>query len=303
MTKNNYEIPSNTLAHKEGYIPGKKGRLYYRETGRGLPIIILHGGPDFDQAYLLPEMDYLGRSFRLIYYDQLGRGLSGEGVRPEDINLQSEMENLAALLDYFEIKSAPILGHSFGTLLALEFALRHTQRVSHLILLNPSPASREDMLKFREHRSAAEAHQLEEMKVIATTPEYQSGDLEADADYHRQHFKSTLRSQEDLETLVRRLRSRITPEDILKSRSIEMQLYEETWYKSDYNLLPRLEQLNIPALVLRGEHDFIPREISNHIASALPKARFVELKGCGHFSYLERPEQVTREVEAFLAGI
>jgi proline iminopeptidase len=133
-------------------------------------------------------MDHLGRSFRLIFYDQLGRGLSGEGVQPEDISLQSEMEDLVALLDYFHVESTPILGHSFGTLLALEFALRHTERVSHLILLNPSPASREDMLKFREHRSVAEASQLEKMKGIAETPEYQSGDLEADADYHRQHF-------------------------------------------------------------------------------------------------------------------
>ena len=44
--------------------------LYARDIGQGSPIIILHGGPDFDQSYLLPEMDRLADSYHLIYYDQ-----------------------------------------------------------------------------------------------------------------------------------------------------------------------------------------------------------------------------------------
>ena len=46
------------------------------KSERGQPVIVLHGGPDFDQSYLLPEMDRLSDSFRLIYYDQRGRGKS-----------------------------------------------------------------------------------------------------------------------------------------------------------------------------------------------------------------------------------
>jgi proline iminopeptidase len=50
--------------------------LFCRDVGEGPPILVLHGGPDFDHAYLLPELDRLADSFRLLYYDQRGRGRS-----------------------------------------------------------------------------------------------------------------------------------------------------------------------------------------------------------------------------------
>src|SRR5262249_11343189 len=50
-------------------IPVTNVALYSREIGRGQPIIVLHGGPDFDHSYLVPDMDRLSDSFRLIYAD------------------------------------------------------------------------------------------------------------------------------------------------------------------------------------------------------------------------------------------
>jgi proline iminopeptidase len=55
---------------RDGYIPVGNAALYYREAGEGQPVLVLHGGPDFDHTYLLPDMDRLSDSFRLIYYDQ-----------------------------------------------------------------------------------------------------------------------------------------------------------------------------------------------------------------------------------------
>jgi len=50
---------------------------------------LLHGGPDFDSAYLLPDLDRLADAYRLIYYDQRRRGKSAAGVRAEDVSLAS----------------------------------------------------------------------------------------------------------------------------------------------------------------------------------------------------------------------
>src|SRR5580765_4358780 len=66
---------------RECRIPVGGADLYAREVGSGPPILILHGGPDFDQSYMLPEMDLLADRYHLIYYDQRGRGKSGEGVK------------------------------------------------------------------------------------------------------------------------------------------------------------------------------------------------------------------------------
>ncbi len=135
---------------RERRISMGKASLYSREIGRGQPIIVLHGGPDFDQSYLLPEMDDLANAFRLIYYDQRGRGRSADRVPPEEVTLTSEVDDLDKVREYFHLKSPALLGHSWGAVLALEYAVRHPERVSHLILMNPAPASATDLAFFRK---------------------------------------------------------------------------------------------------------------------------------------------------------
>src|SRR5258708_4111014 len=92
-------------APHEGYIPVENARLYYREIGQGQPLVVLHGGPDFDHAYLLPDLDRLSDSFRLIYYDQRGRGKSADNVQPDDVTMQSDIEDLESLREYFHLDS------------------------------------------------------------------------------------------------------------------------------------------------------------------------------------------------------
>ena len=144
--------PSSALTPREGYVPVEGARLYFRDIGQGPAIIVLHGGPGFDHNYLLPDMDRLIDAFRLIYYDQRGCGRSGEHVQPEDVSLHSEMDDLEGVRAYFQQDSVALLGHSWGGLLAMEYALRHPQRVSHLILLNTAPASHDDCLLFMQER-------------------------------------------------------------------------------------------------------------------------------------------------------
>src|SRR5260370_29474910 len=71
----------------ESRIPAGGADLYSREVGRGTAIIVLHGGPDFDISYLLPDLNRLSLSYRLIYYDQRWGGRVSDHVKPEDLNL------------------------------------------------------------------------------------------------------------------------------------------------------------------------------------------------------------------------
>src|SRR5256885_805915 len=64
-----------SAAPRESRIPVGGAELYSREIGQGTSIIVLHGGPDFDHSYLVPDLDRLSDSFRLIYYEP-------EGPRP-----------------------------------------------------------------------------------------------------------------------------------------------------------------------------------------------------------------------------
>lgn len=281
---------------REGYIPVGNGRLYCREVGGGRPIVVLHGGPEFNCNYLLPEMDRLSDAFRLIYYDQRGRGRSAGGVNPEDVTIQSDAADLESVRRYFQMETVALLGHSWGATLALEYAIRHSDRVSHLILLNTAPVSREDYLLLRQERRRNSPADIETLKAMAATDGFRDGDPAAMAEYYRVHFRATLRQPEHLDRLIRNLGSGFTTEGILKARAVEKRLVRETWLSSEYNLLPDLARLNIRTLVVHGDYDFIPLECATHVAQAIPGARFRLLPDCGHFAYIEQPEAVRREI-------
>ncbi|HKO67575.1 MAG TPA: alpha/beta fold hydrolase [Burkholderiaceae bacterium] len=276
----------------EDYFPVPGARLYFREVGNGTPLVILHGGPDFNHSYLLPDMDRLSSAFRLIYYDQRGRGKSSRRVAPEDVNIESEVDDLDRLRQYFGLNALSILGHSWGGVLAMEYATRHSDHVSHLILMNTAPACHADLMRFREQRQAAEAESLAKMRAIAGTLAYAEGSIERDAEYYRAHFSATLRRREHLERVVLSLRSHFAPQDILKARGIEDRLYAQTWLSPEYDLLAKLRQLKAPTLVIHGEHDLVPLDCARNVAEAVPGARLVVLSECGHFAYLERPVEV-----------
>ena len=110
---------------RESYVPVWGAELYCREVGRGRPIVVIHGGPDFDQLYLRPAMDQLSDSYRLIYYDQRGRGRSTGNVQLEQLCLETYVEDLDRLRKHLGQETVAILGYSWGGRVAMEYAVRH----------------------------------------------------------------------------------------------------------------------------------------------------------------------------------
>jgi proline iminopeptidase len=295
----NPQDPSAKPILREGYAPVEGATLYYRDVGQGQPIIVLHGGPSFDHNYLLPDMDRLADAFRLIYYDQRGRGKSAWNIQPAAVSLQSEMDDLEALRAHVRLNRAALLGHSWGGLLALEYALRHPERVSHLILLNTAPVSFEDFQLFERQLNARESEDAERMRVLESSPAFEEGDLETRAAYYRLYFQPTLRPPELLDRLSAHLQVGWTKESVLIARATTGRLWEETAEAPEYNLLPQITRLRIPTLILHGDYDFVPVACAAHIADAIPNARLVVLPNCGHFSYLERPDEVRQALTEF----
>jgi proline iminopeptidase len=287
---------------RESRIPVGKTWLYSREIGDGQPVIVLHGGPDFDQGYLLPELDRLADGFRLIYYDQRGRGRSAEGVEPKDVTMSSDVEDLDRVRQHYQLDSSALLGHSWGAVLALEYALRYPGRVSHLILMNPAPASASDLSAFRKAYAEKLGPDMDRQRQIVAGPAYRSGDPQAVTERYRLHFKPALERPEDYEKLMAAMRAafiRQGKEGIVKARAVEDRLMADTWEREGYDLLPGLSRLAVPTLVISGDHDFIPVEIGEHIARAIPEARWLTLRNCGHFAYLERPSELRRALDEF----
>jgi len=286
----------------ETRIPVAGASLYARAIGQGPPVIVLHGGPDFDHGYLLPDLDRLKDAFRLIYYDQRGRGKSADNVRPEDVTLASDVDDLDKVRQHFRLDAPVLLGHSWGAVLALEYTLRHPTRVSRLILMNPAPASASDVAVMRKAYIEKLGADMNRQREIVAGSAYQAGDPAAVTARYRIHFKPALKRPADYEKLMATMAGAFTSQGkdgIVKARAVEDRLMRDTWEVAGYDLIPQLRSLRIPTLIITGDSDFIPVEIARHIARAVPNAELVTIKDCGHFAFLECAGEVRDALNDF----
>jgi len=278
-----------------------RARLFARDIGVGDAIVVVHGGPDFDQSYLSPELDRLRYTFRLVYYDQRGRGRSAKGVSAADVTIASEVSDLDTVRRSLGLDRFVLLGHSWGGVIAMAYTVSHPRHVSALVLMNCAPPSADGAELFA---SAVSADRTDEHKAalaaLRDRPDFRAGDVDADAEYYRLHFAGALPSIDAVDSLVARLRVNVAADGIALARAIEERLYDETWRSPDFDLLPSLRGLRCPTLVIHGDRDFIPDRIARTIAEAIPGAQLEVYDDCGHFAFIEHFERFQRSLVDFL---
>jgi proline iminopeptidase len=115
------------------------GHLFHAEAHgpAGAPVLlVLHGGPGADYRYLL-GLAALSDRYRVVFYDQLGSGLS-QRVNAEQISIESFVADLHAFVSHFgQGRPVHLLGHSWGAMLATAYASAHPAQVASLVLAEP----------------------------------------------------------------------------------------------------------------------------------------------------------------------
>ena len=247
--------------------------LYYVTAGEGLPCLVMHGGLGFDHTYLHPWLDPLGDTLHLVYYDHRGNGRSG---RPPQNRLtyQQFAADANALALHLGFDKVAVIGHSYGGFIALEFALRHPERLSHLILLDTAP--RFDYVSEIEANARRMGATDEVMAVLHEewlTNEAMRERFPMIWPLYFKHF--------DAEVGRRLLENTIV--------SVEGRAREgET---EAYNVAPRLGEIYIPTLVLVGREDFICPPSQAHILhEGIANSELVIFENSGHLPYIEEPE-------------
>jgi pimeloyl-ACP methyl ester carboxylesterase len=123
-------LPSGKLLNINGQI------VHFIDEGSGPCVVLLHGNGSMMEDYEATTLiETLARDHRVIVFDRPGFGLSsretGGTWTPE-----REAEYLSEILEHLDVRDPVIVGHSWGTLVALAFALRDQAKVSGLVLLS-----------------------------------------------------------------------------------------------------------------------------------------------------------------------
>jgi proline iminopeptidase len=105
------------------------------------PLLLFHQphdttGPGGSHSYFFPYLLPLARTNRLIFTDERGSGRSGKLEDPSGYTVENMAEDVEALRRALGLRSISVLGHSFGGVVAQAYALKHQERLSHLILAN-----------------------------------------------------------------------------------------------------------------------------------------------------------------------
>ena len=262
-------------------------RLLERRAGSGPEVVVLHGGPGAHHDYLLPGFDRLAQGRTLVYYDQRGGGQS-QVARDVPVGWREQVADLEALRGLWGIERLSIAGYSWGSLLALLYALEHPDRVERLALVSPAPVWKGARAEFERRlaaRNAAADIQAARREAQAAGP----GGLGSDG-YRQRMFELSVAGYFSDWHRAREL----TP------FRITGRTYDEVWESlGDFDLRPRLPGLSVPALVLHGEDDPIPMETAETLAGLL-RAPLHRVPRCGHVPYVEAPEEFTGILDPFL---
>lgn len=248
-------------------------------------LLLLNGGPGLPCDYLLtPHLALVDRGWTIHAYDQLG---CGESDRPADASLWTlaryvaELREVAAAL---ELDRFHLLGHSWGTWLGTEFALAHPGRMRKYVISGGAvdiPHLVGELHRLRAalgHETVAMMQRREAEGSIAH-PEYQAA-------ITLLNYRHVCRLGDWPEPLTRSLAQwNLDP-------YVAMQGPNEFTYTGnmrEWNRIPDLPGLDLPCLVICGEHDELPPSCSYRIHDALPDSRLAVLPGCSHMPFYEDP--------------
>jgi proline iminopeptidase len=252
--------------------------IYYKIMGEGKPMMMMHGGLGQDHKVFSPWLEPLEERYKVIYYDHRGNGRSG---RPplETLTHENFARDAEELRQYLEIDKMILFGHSYGSFLAMEYAIRYQEHLSHLILVGTAP-SYEFLDPCREktvERLGMYGLDTPENRVLVD--KWILGEFADEEEYNK--FGDTLK--------------KIYPPHPERSKEI-IRCFETANYTLKHCLLKYdvregLGRIKVPTLVINGRDDWdTVVEQAELVHKGIPNSDFVVLEKSGHEPFADETE-------------
>jgi proline iminopeptidase len=264
--------------------------------GTATPVILLHGGPGFSSFYL-KSLEGLATDRTVVRYDQLGGGKStsvSDTTMFTIAHFVAELDSLRASLGFDRVD---LVGHSWGTILAVEYYRAHPERVVSMVLASPAldiPAW--------ERNARSLVGTLSDSAQAAIRVAEQTGDYESAA------------YQGAIEEFYGRYVWRHPVEADLDSTmsTVNMGIYDYMQGPSEFTITGTLKrydatgflpQVKVPVLYTVGEFDEANPDLVRHFAELTPGAEVAVIPGAAHITTWDNPEAMLEAVRSFLERV
>lgn len=279
--------------------------LYVEEEGKGIPVVLINGGPGGTHHYFHPWFSRAKSYARIIYYDQRGCGLSDFTPGDAGYSVKQAVDDLNAIRQALNIQKWVVLGYSYGGFLGQYYTIIYPEHTAGLILLGASPGM---------WRSTGDSRQSyfisEKEKTRMTEIRKELRQLAEDTDMPRERYIRLLIFNNHINGDWKR-QNYYRPS---VERIAQMALYE--WdndenfnqilnsSESKIDLTGAFETNPIPTLILEGKWDLTWSEkkpemlCKNH-----PNAKMIVFEKAGHGIYDEEPERFFSVLKDFVQNL
>ncbi len=286
---------------EEGYKTIFGIKIYYKlyKTGSNKKLITLHGGPGGSHDYLIPLADLANYGINVLFYDQFGCGRSEDPKDPSDYTVEHGVEELEELRKQVFNDKVVILGHSYGGLLALAYAIKYQHNLKGLIVssgLSSVPYTVKEMQRLidelpKEYRDAIRKYDaLKDYK----NPEY----LRAVNYFYSQHLLRLKEMPEPVKKTFEFLEKRKTYE--IMNGPNEFTIIGTI---KDYDITDQLSKIQVPTLITVGRYDEVTPNVAELIHKNIKGSRLVIFENSSHMAMWEEREKYISVVREFIEEV
>lgn len=279
-----------TFSQKVRFCASTDGtQIAYATIGSGPPLVraghwLTHLEHDWHSPVWRPFLDELSKTFRVTRYDQRGNGLSDWSIRNSD--LESFVDDLEAVVDAANVDQFALYGTSQGAPIGIAYAVRHPDRVSHLILHGGYEKGR------MRRSSLAEREQGEAILALIRHGWGKEGSPFIKA-FTSMYIPDA--TNEQMESVVDLQRQTTSPENAVVLRSAV----------DNFDVSELLERVTVPTLVIHARNDAVhPLDEGRNLAASIRNAEFVMLESSNHAILSQEPawQRLFEAIREFVHG-